>query len=207
MRCIYQTEPNFAATEPSYRLKNVINRIRSLYPFPDESFDRLTALLEKTALRKGHILFQEGKIKQDVYFIEQGIARAYCDKGEQELTFWFGAEGDIIFSYNSYIYNKPGYETVELLEDTVLYKTTTASLLQLYLADNALANWGRKLAEQELVKTEERFISRQFKTAGERYQELLEKTPELLQRVQLGHIAAYLGVTQVTLSRIRAERR
>lgn len=188
-------------------MNKVISRIQLLYPLPETSFNLLTGLLEKVELGKGHILFQEGRIKHDIYFIEKGIARAYCNQGDTELTFWFGMEGDFIFSYNSYIHNRPGYETVELLEDAVLYKTTTPALLQLFLTDNALANWGRKLAEQELVKTEERFISRQFKTAAERYQELLEKTPELLQRVQLSHIASYLGVTQVTLSRIRAERR
>jgi len=75
----------------------------------------------------------------------------------------------------------------------------------LYNSDIQVANWGRKFAEQELVKIEERFISRQCKTAVERYRELIGNDPDLLQRVQLIHIASYLGITPVSLSRIRAE--
>ena len=55
------------------------------------------------------------------------------------------------------------------------------------------------------MKTEEVFISRQFKTALERYQILLKEHPKLLQRVSVGKIASFLGIAQVSLSRIRAE--
>ena len=75
---------------------------------------------------------------------------------------------------------------------------------QLFLEDIHIANWGRKFAEQELIKTEERLISKQFKNATERYLELLNTNKDLIKRVQLGHIASYLGITQVSLSRIRA---
>ena len=55
------------------------------------------------------------------------------------------------------------------------------------------------------MKTEEIFISRQFKTASERYKDLFKTRPELLKRVSLGNIASFLGITQVSLSRIRTE--
>ena len=79
------------------------------------------------------------------------------------------------------------------------------SLHELFGKDIHIANWGREFAEQELLKTEERFIGRQFKTSLERYRDLMNHTPDLLQRVQLGYIASYLGITQVSLSRIRAK--
>ncbi|MGJ8734563.1 MAG: Crp/Fnr family transcriptional regulator, partial [Cellulophaga sp.] len=84
------------------------------------------------------------------------------------------------------------------------YKLETSKLKQLFFDDIHIANWGRKFAEQELIKTEERLISRQFRTATERYQDLLKNNSDLIKRVQLGHIASYLGITQVSLSRIRA---
>ncbi len=91
------------------------------------------------------------------------------------------------------------------MEDSVLYRIANSTLQELYLHYIGLSNWGRKLAELELIKTEERLINRQFKTAAERYHELISNAPSLIKRVQLGHIASYLGITQVTLSRIRAE--
>lgn len=105
----------------------------------------------------------------------------------------------------SYVANEKGYEDIELLEDCELYELKAAQLQKLFEEQIDIANWGRKFAEKELVKTEERLISRQFRTATERYINLLKNNPDLIQRVQLGHIASYLGITQVSLSRIRAE--
>jgi len=87
-----------------------------------------------------------------------------------------------------------------------LFKLNAAKLQELLKEDIHIANWARRFAELELIKTEERFIARQFKTAKERYEDLVKNHPELLMRIQLGHIASYLGITQVSLSRIRAER-
>ena len=66
-----------------------------------------------------------------------------------------------------------------------------------------IANWGRKLAEKELLKIESRIISSEMMSAKERYDELIKNSPSLIQRVPLKHIASYLGITQVSLSRIR----
>ena len=105
----------------------------------------------------------------------------------------------------SYIENKVGYETIESMEDCELYEIKMSDLQEFYATNLEIANWGRKLAEIELIKTEERFISRQLGTAIDRYKKLLIENPSLINRVQLGYIASFLGISQVTLSRIRAE--
>ncbi|MGX5817253.1 Crp/Fnr family transcriptional regulator [Chitinophaga lutea] len=183
---------------------NTLARIRSVSPLPDGREAQLAALLQPVELKKGHVLFREGKTDRDVYFIENGIARAYCNLDAAELTFWFGMEGDILISYNGYIKGTAGYESIELLEPALLHRLPFDDLESLYRSDIHFANWGRKLMEKEVILTEERFISRQFRSAAERYHELTEQSPALLQRVRLGQIASYLGITQVTLSRIRA---
>lgn len=186
-------------------MHHTLQRIRSVYPLSEDRLQLLTGLLESVELKKGHLLFREGKHCRDLYFMEKGIARAYCSTGASDLTFWFGMEGDLLMSFNGYVNNTAGYETIELLEDSQLYKVPIAELEHLYHTDIQFANWGRKLTEKELIQTEERFISRQFRSAAERYKALMEETPELIRRVQLGYIASYLGITQVTLSRIRAD--
>lgn len=125
-------------------------------------------------------------------------------RDNKEITFWFGTEGDIAISYFSYVANRPGYETVELLEDSTLYAISQDALQKLFTTNIEIANWGRKLAEFELIRTEKEFMTQQSLPAALRYQQLLEQNPQLIRRVQLGYIASYLGVTQVTLSRIRA---
>jgi CRP-like cAMP-binding protein len=140
-----------------------------------------------------------------IYFIKRGIVRAYATTEDKDITFWFGKEGETIVSMKSYVEDKPGYENIELLEDCELYKLETENLRKLFNEDIHIANWGRKFAERELVKTEELIISRQFKPALERYKDLIRDKVDLIKRVQLGHIASYLGISQVSLSRIRAE--
>jgi CRP-like cAMP-binding protein len=185
-------------------LKNVLQKIQSLYPLSGDALHLLTSNLVQVSLPKGHQLFREGRTGSQLYIIEKGIARAFCVRDNKEFTFWFGAEGDVAISYYSYIANKPGYETVELLEDSVLYSISLDKLQELFSTNIEIANWGRKLAEFELVRTEQIFMTQQSLPAAVRYQLLLEKNPQLIRRVQLGYIASYLGVTQVTLSRIRA---
>ena len=71
--------------------------------------------------------------------------------------------------------------------------------------DIHIANWGRKFAESEFLQAEERLISLLFTTASERYMKLIQNNPELLQRIPLECLASYLGITPVSLSRIRAK--
>lgn len=180
----------------------IINRI---YPLSEASLTSLKNLVSEVELPKGSIILEANKIETSVYFLKKGIVRAFAPTENNDRTFWFGLEGDIILSMKSYVQNEKSYETIELLEDSILYKIDIKSLRKLFETDIHFANWGRILAEKELVKTEELFVSRQFKSAKERYLDLLKNQPEILRRVQLGYIASYLGITQVSLSRIRAE--
>lgn len=186
-------------------LENTLRKIKSLYPLSDVSLKALIGIMQQRNLPKGEIILKANKVEESVFFIEKGIARAYCDLPDNELTFWFGEEGDYIISARSLINRLPGYETIELMEDCILYEINADEMIALFESNIELANWSRKLAEYELLKLEERFIYRQFKTAKEIYMELLTNSPSLLQRVQLRYIASYLGISQVTLSRIRAE--
>lgn len=179
--------------------------LNNIYPLPETSKAIMKAGISEMSYPKGHFLFRADKIETSIYFIKKGIVRAYANSVDNDITFWFGKEGDAVISMKSYVSNEKGYEDIELLENCELYELKINNLQELFKQDIHIANWGRRFAEQELIKTEERLISRQFRTAKERYLELLKTNSDLIQRVQLGHIASYLGITQVSLSRIRAE--
>lgn len=176
-----------------------------IHPLPENPRLRLQEIMHKVKFPKGHLLIKADRVEPHIYFIKKGMMRAYAHTADNEITFWFGKEGDAVISMKSYVENQKGYEDIELLEDCELYRLDTKDLKKLYEQDIAIANWGRRFAEQELIKTEAMFITRQFRTARERYVELIANDPELLQRVQLSHVASYLGITQVSLSRIRAD--
>lgn len=177
----------------------------NIYPLPQSSKAAIVEITTEVEYSKGHCLMHTDKVEQSIYFIKKGIVRAYTCTPDNDITFWFGREGDTVVSMRSYVNNRRGYENIELLEDSTLYKLNVPALNHLFTTDIHTANWGRRFAEQELLKTEERLIARQFKTASERYKELMINNPDLLLRIQLSHIASYLGITQVSLSRIRAK--
>ncbi|NDW08546.1 Crp/Fnr family transcriptional regulator [Dysgonomonas sp. 520] len=176
-----------------------------IYKLPTASKESIVDATVEVEYPKGYRLLSADMVERNIYFIKKGIVRAYINSPEGEVTFWFGKEGDTIVSMQSYVNSLKGYENIELLEDCTLYKLNTNALTDLYVKDVNIANLGRKFAEQELLKTEQRFIERLFKPASDRYSELIKNNPELLQRVQLSYIASYLGITQVSLSRIRAK--
>lgn len=181
-----------------------LRNIAVFAPLSDASLHALASHIEYVKYKKGTIIIRADKVEPNFYVLEKGIARAYCDGENQEISFWFGQGGSILFSFNSYINNQPGYENIELLENSTLIMIRLNDLFSLYGQNLEIANWGRKIAEQELIATEKRLIDRAFKGAAERYEEFVAQSPELIKRVALKHIASYLGVTQVTLSRIRA---
>lgn len=170
----------------------------------NESWHELSHYMACVQYPKSTTIIYAGKVEPYFYVLQSGIARAYSDGENQQITFWFGESGAVLFSFNSYINNGPGYENIELLTSSTLIRIKLADLFQLYKQNLEIANWGRKIAEQELIATERRLIDRAFKGAAARYHEFVAQSPELIKRVALKHIASYLGVTQVTLSRIRA---
>lgn len=179
--------------------------LTQIYPLPEASQVKLTACINEVNFPRKHLLLKADTIERKIYFIKKGIVRAYAYQNDNEITFWFGKEGETVISMKSYVANQPGYENIELLEDSQLYELETERLQELFENDIHIANWGRRFAEQELIKTEERLIARQFSTAAERYTDLMKNHPDLLRRIPLGYIASYLGITQVSLSRIRAD--
>ena len=182
-------------------IKEIINQ---RYAMPDASLDKLRQCLTEVSYPKGFQVLEYGKIEKDIFFIKKGIVRAYVEAKGKEITFWIGAEGATVVSLKSYIGNAPGYETVECMEDVILYVLKQSVLARLFQEDIHIANWGRKFAETEFLQTEEKFIPLLFTSAAERYEVLLKNNPELLQRIPLECLATYLGITPVSLSRIRA---
>ena len=91
------------------------------------------------------------------------------------------------------------------MEESTVWSITLDNLLSLYDQYPELERVGREITEQYYIRLEERYVNAQFKTAIERYEELLTSRPHILQRASLGYIASFLGISQETLSRIRSK--
>jgi multidrug transporter EmrE-like cation transporter len=90
-----------------------INQILdNIYPLPAGSQQKLAECIREVFYPKGHILLHADKVEHKIYFIKKGIARGYAYQEENEITFWFGREGDAIVSMKSYVGNQKGYEDI-----------------------------------------------------------------------------------------------
>jgi CRP-like cAMP-binding protein len=186
-------------------MKSLLEHINQYCQLSAQALAGLDAVLEKKALPKGAFLISEGKVCNHVYFLEQGCARGFYTLEEKEITYWFAFENMFLTSLYSFITRKAGAENIQLLEDCVLWSVSYEDLQKLYSTYPEIERLGRVIHEKYYVMLEERFLSIHFKEARERYDILLKNNPHILQRVPLGYVASYLGITQETLSRIRSK--
>lgn len=99
-----------------------IKEIISLkYVLPDVSMEKLNQCLSEVSYPKGFHILETGKVEKNIFFLKRGIVRAYTLIGGKEITFWIGKEGATIVSMNGYVNDEPGYETMELMEDSDFY--------------------------------------------------------------------------------------
>jgi CRP-like cAMP-binding protein len=138
-----------------------------------------------------------------IYFIKKGLARIYYFKNDMDITEGFYFENSIIARVESLFTGKPSRKAIQVLEDAIVVGIHASSLFKLYDQHHDIERLFRKIFEAAYVDTVNRVEGMQFHSAEEKYKALLNEAPDVLKRVPLKYVASYLGITQVSLSRIR----
>jgi len=197
-----KTKIQLNLTNPIPMKEELLNLLNSIFPLSDELETELSFYLKFEQFPKKAHLLKEGQICNYIYFIEQGLVRSYYLKDENEVCSWFMKEGDVIISVDSFYNKKPGYESIQAIEDTTVYFINYDELQLLYKKFVEFNIIGRVLTEKYYQLSEQRLFSMRKQTASERYDFLLQHHAEIVQRVPKKYIASYLGVSVETLSRI-----
>lgn len=184
-------------------MKHTIEKMRALYPLSEETVDALLACVEPCRFSKKYLLVEAGRFSRSAYFIERGITRSFWLVDGEEITTSFADEGSLVFSMDELYYGKESEEYVETLEETEAYRIGLDDLRRLFHTNLELANWGRIIHQNEYRRLHRSHKERLTLSASGRYVEFLKQFPEVAQRVQLGYVASYLGITLPTLSRLR----
>ena len=183
----------------------LIKHLSSIITISNELTLELNSIFKIIKIKKGELILNIDDRSEFIYFINSGLIRGYYFIDGKEITNWFAQENEFATCFYSFISNKPSFENLQALEDCELVELSYSSLQKLYNNFPETERIGRMITENYYIKLEDRILSLQFKTAKERYEKLIKHKASLLQRASLGQIASYLGITQETLSRIRAE--
>jgi CRP-like cAMP-binding protein len=161
---------------------------------------------EKIVIKKGELLLKKGAIVNNYYLVEKGFLRSFVlDIEGNEVTTNFYTEGNIVLEETSFFLRSATQENIEVLEDSILWSKNFEVFQEHFNSSEKYREWGRGHLAKNFFEFKQRSLSMITKTAKERYLDLLENRPEVLQKANLKHIASYLGITDTSLSRIRKE--
>jgi CRP-like cAMP-binding protein len=188
-------------------LKNLINKIKNSISLSEEAEKYIYSISEEKSFSKGEVLIQEGQTVNKTFFVIHGSLRSFCvDKEGKEHTLQFAIQdwwiSDFIAMYN----HEPASLTVECITDATVIEFNAQKLTQIYLQFPEFELFQRKTLERHVVSLHKRILNQLQLTALERYNVFIEHYPNIEQHVPNYHIASYLGITQQSLSRVRAEK-
>lgn len=181
-----------------------VQRYLSQYAFlkPEDVLEVL-ALTKPGTLQRNQVFIRAGELTNRFAFILTGMVRSYYTKNGEEITVNFSHGYNLVASYDCLLLNRPSRQTFEALEPTDILEMKFSQMEHLYTVNPRLAEAGSVLMRLQLADAYQRLESHILNTPEERYVHLLATIPLLLQRVPQKYIASYLGITPVSLSRIR----
>ncbi|ANH83957.1 cyclic nucleotide-binding protein [Niabella ginsenosidivorans] len=185
-------------------MEQLFQHIKQYYPLSAAAREALEQNFEESVLAKNKFLITEGKVCRHLYYLQQGALRGFITIDGKEITNWFGFENAFITSFHSFITQQPCLENIQLIEGSILWRISKERLTELFDRYHEIERLVRIIYEKYYIRLEERYVNAQFKTAAERYERLLHQSPHIIERVPLGYISSYLGISQETLSRIRS---
>lgn len=168
-----------------------------------EELDELLDAFELEHYEPGEIYQDFGQRNLRVGYIFSGLLRYYIYAAETEKTVFFFVEGQFVADMPGMVNDLPSQCCMEALEPLDILVISYSTLQQLYNKHLSINKAGRLVYERMLAEVETRLFSHLKDTPEKRYMDLLENTPHLFQRIPQHILASFLGVTPISLSRIK----
>ena len=165
----------------------------------------LFRIISIKSYRKGEILIAQGSHEKEIFFIRKGIVRSYLiDDSGVEISFQLYAENNVFSNVHGILFNEKSKFFYQALEDSKVYIIPYDDFMKMSSNNQELLElnrtfFGKKIIQQAFQRVEN-FV---FLSPEERYKKFITDHPKLANRVPDMYIASVLGITTVSLSRIR----
>lgn len=184
-------------------MSEILSHLQRIHPLSAGDAAALRKIITVQDHAKDKLIQRPGTACRTLYFVEEGIARIFYRRNEREVTEHFAYNGNMIIRAESLFTAQPTSKGIHAVTAIRMASIPASALYALFDAHPEIERLFHQLIVREYVAALHRAESLQLQTATERYRALEQATP-LLRHVPLKYIASYLGITQVSLSRIRA---
>jgi CRP-like cAMP-binding protein len=180
-------------------IEDIIAKLRSEMA----DWEQIRHLFQEVDIPAKTTLLHEGEISTRLYSIKKGCLRMWFNNDGKDVTFQFFFEGQMVSSLESFIGKQPSIFNLETIEPSQVAFITKEGLDELFEHFPILKDGFQQILLQRLSDYGRLFLSRIKDNPQKRYEDLLLQHPEIIQRIPQHYIASYLGITPISLSRIR----
>ena len=185
---------------------NLIQFLQNVLPMSNAKAEQIAAKFKGRKTARNEYLLKEGSICGESHFVEAGIFRAYIyDVEGDDVTTAFCSKKMFASDLLSFFKKIPSKENIQALTDCETWYITYEDMQESFHAIPEFREFGRQNIINQYGILQQRMLSMLQQTAEQRYSDLVNANPEILQHAPLKYIATYLGITDTSLSRIRKE--
>lgn len=183
---------------------DIIDAFQKLSPISPGSVRELQKIIVAKHYPKGQHLLQLWEVDHYFHFIAKGSARVYYLREGNDITDYFALDGQFIGGLESLYAGKPSPKAIELTEDALVQSFNYHQFEALCEQYHDIERLGRKIVTSLFIIAQEVVEDLRFLSAAERYEQVEKRHPGISNRIPLKHIASYLNISTVSLSRIRS---
>lgn len=181
----------------------MIDKLIDIIEKDEKNRTRFQGVFIEEEIASKTVLLNEEEVADNIYFIKKGCLRVWFNKDGKDITFQFFFEGQPVASFDSFISNKPSLFTIESLEPSTILSIRKKDFEELLIIYPEFKKGLQDFIFQRFRNYAQLFLSRIKDTPKERYEDLIKNHPEIIRRVPQHYIASFLGITPISLSRIK----